>query len=502
MVSLTFYGGVREIGGNKFEIEHNNTRIMLDFGKQFKITNKYFAEFLEPRKFNGLGDFLEFGLIPDIKGLYRNDYLKHMGRNEEPNKSFEGILLTHAHADHSEYIHFLRDDVMLYCSEETKLILEALEVTGSGQFKEYLMMVPTFKLRDKKTGTGKTRVDKGDETIERSSKVTSNGESIDIGSFKVESWYVDHSIPGVYAFIIRPTGSTGKSIAYTGDIRFHGRKKADSDKFVEKAQGVDILLCEGTRVDETGSETEESVETKVKSIINSTEKLVVASWPNRDLDRLLSFYNAAKDTGRTLVIDIKQAYILDLFEGSEETKGAYPKIDDPNIRVYIQRKSWGLYGRDESEWPSEIIKQDYEGWEWEFIEKVKDNSVLSEHIKERQSDFVFYCNDFQVKELISIQPEEGSSYIRSVTEPFNEEMVIDEERVKNWLRHFKIKADPWYQIHVSGHGSGDQIKQLIEKIRPKTVIPIHTENEQMFLKWHDNVRFVEVGKEYDAGNLS
>lgn len=78
MVHLTFYGGVNEIGGNKILLEDGDARVFLDFGMSFGQANNYFSEFLQPRKCNGLGDFFEFGLIPDLKGLYRSDFLKHM----------------------------------------------------------------------------------------------------------------------------------------------------------------------------------------------------------------------------------------------------------------------------------------------------------------------------------------------------------------------------------------------------------------------------------------
>ena len=47
MPSLTFYGSVNEIGGNKFLFEADSTKLFLDFGMSFKIANQYFAEFLQ-----------------------------------------------------------------------------------------------------------------------------------------------------------------------------------------------------------------------------------------------------------------------------------------------------------------------------------------------------------------------------------------------------------------------------------------------------------------------
>jgi len=75
---ITFYGGINEIGGNKFLVEDKKTKIFLDFGMQMGKANSYFAEFLKPRKLNGMGDLFEFGLLPKLDGIYRKDYSKHM----------------------------------------------------------------------------------------------------------------------------------------------------------------------------------------------------------------------------------------------------------------------------------------------------------------------------------------------------------------------------------------------------------------------------------------
>ena len=83
MVSLTFYGGVKEIGGNKILLQDGDIKIFLDFGMSFSKRGEFFEEFLTPRTANGIGDFLTMGLIPDIKGIYREDLLKHIGRKPE-----------------------------------------------------------------------------------------------------------------------------------------------------------------------------------------------------------------------------------------------------------------------------------------------------------------------------------------------------------------------------------------------------------------------------------
>ena len=80
MTSLTFYGGINEIGGNKILLEDKDTKVFLDFGKSFSRRAKFFEEYINQRVANGIEDFLTMGLLPDIKGLYRDDLMKMTGR--------------------------------------------------------------------------------------------------------------------------------------------------------------------------------------------------------------------------------------------------------------------------------------------------------------------------------------------------------------------------------------------------------------------------------------
>ena len=126
MLKLTFYGGVKEIGGNKILLEDKGTKIFLDFGMSFNKRGKFFEEFLTPRTANGIGDFLTMGLIPDLKGVYREGLLTHFGRKRE-DPEISAVFLSHAHADHVNYVSFLHRDIPIYCGETAKFILDAVE---------------------------------------------------------------------------------------------------------------------------------------------------------------------------------------------------------------------------------------------------------------------------------------------------------------------------------------------------------------------------------------
>lgn len=492
MTSLTFYGGINEIGGNKFLVEDKGTKIFLDFGMQMGKANNFFAEFLQPRTLSGMGDLFEFGLLPQLHGLYRKDYAKHMDFDNDHKKetNYDAILLTHGHIDHCAYIHYIRPEIPIYCTESTRLIMQTFQDTGSSE--EYITYKEHFRIYENNRGEmSRAKDEKNREIIPRNIQTIVPFKKFNIDSIEIEPIPVDHSLPGVCGFIINTSKG---SIGYTADIRFHGRRKNESDKFVQKCANADLdhMLCEGTRIDEPTSATEFQVEKDVTDIVNATKNLVVVSYPTRDLDRLLSFYNAAKETGRDLVIDLKQAYLLKLFQDSESYKNIYPKIEDKIIRIYVPRKAWGLLDKNVEYWTEKIISEDYDKWERDFIDMK--NSVDYRDVSSKQKDYMLYCSDYRLQELIDVKPKEDSSYIRSSTEPFDDEMRSDHARIKRWLVHFGLlqKEENWNVTHVSGHGSRDQIKHVVQDTKSKNLVPIHTVHEDHFKQWHDNITKVEI----------
>jgi len=224
---ITFYGGVHEIGGNKFLVEDKGTNIFLDFGMQMGKANQYFAEFVNPRTCNSLGDLFEFGLLPKIKGLYRRDYAKHMDFDGNEDTEIDAVILTHAHVDHAAYIHYLRPEIPIYCSEATKLIMQAFQDTGSSE--EYIIFKENFKLNRKNNGEI-SRCRASDSKLPRKIIAFTEPKKFSIDSIEVEPMYVDHSLPGVCGFIFHTSRG---SIAYTGDIRYHGRRESSTKDFVE-----------------------------------------------------------------------------------------------------------------------------------------------------------------------------------------------------------------------------------------------------------------------------
>ena len=464
MVSLTLYGGAGEIGGNKILVESKDSSIFLDFGMSFGTMGQYFSEFLQPRKSSSLTDFFELGLLPDIKGIYRNDYLAHMERPAEE-RAVDGVLLSHAHADHSHYIHFLRQDIPVYCTEASRTILRVLQETGSGTFTDFLSMCDAFTFYENKQG-GLSRVTKRtpEHVHERDINVVEPGTRMSVGGFGVESVPVDHSLPGACGYIVEYDGG---NLVYTGDIRFHGSNQELSRRFVERARNAcpKILLCEGTRIDSEAQDTEADVRERITGYISVADGLVFVEHPIRDIDRINTMLEAARANGRQFAVNLKMAYLVrELGELCPFT------LDD--VRIMIPKKSWGLITK-EGATPEQVLG-DYAAWERGFIGM--DNAITHRELQAEPDNYVVSMNMWDINQLTDIRPQ-NAIWIKSSCEPFDPEMELDEERKQHWLEHFGIVE---FQAHASGHASGPELREMIERIAPDVVVPVHTEHPEMF----------------------
>jgi ribonuclease J len=449
MTTLTFYGGVGEIGGNKILLTDRKTRVFLDFGMNFEKERRYYEPpYLQPRNENHL---LGLGILPPLKGLYKND---------ETEPSIDAVLLSHPHLDHYGYLKYLKDDIPIICGEATKTIIIAKELSG--------LSASGYQIAN----LTKSR---GLEILKEF--VTFRTNRPHSSPIVFNPVHVDHSVPGAYGLILETSRG---NVVYTGDFRLHGPYYQMTEEFIAAAKESEpsALIIEGTNIVNAKISSEAEVKTKIIPVIEHTKGLAMAGFSINDIDRLRSFYEAAQATGRKLAISMKQAFLLHELE-SDPHLSIFP-LDDPNISIFVKEKK-KLYL-----WEQEITNH-YE------------NIIDASDVEKMQDELILTTSFYDMNELIAIKPISGSTYILSQSEPFNEEMEIDFEKLLNWLERFGV---PQYHIHVSGHALPHQLKWAIEEINPEKVFLVHTEKPELYKRFLSDLNMgivsPEEGKEYEV----
>ena len=297
--------GKNTIGGTKILLETNKQNFFLDFGRNFKKWEKYFEEFISPRQKTGIFDLWKLNLIPKFSGIYREDLILKKFKsevNKYPKLEISAVLLSHAHLDHSGLISLLSKKIPIVSDRITEMILKAYEETGQTGFYNELQFL---KIKEEKNGKleGVRNLHK-----ERKFFYPKEGEIV-INSVKIKVFPVDHSIPGAVAFGIETERGW---IVYTGDIRFHGKNKEISKRFVQWAKNVKpyLLITEGTRAGSSKEKiTENDVYNSSMEVIKGNEgKLIIVDFGPRNIERLMTFFDIAKDSKRKFVVLVQDAY--------------------------------------------------------------------------------------------------------------------------------------------------------------------------------------------------
>lgn len=487
MLKIEVLDGKNSIGGTKILIGNRDYYFLLDFGKNFKTYSLYFEEFLSPRTLTGIFDLWKLNLISKIKNIYRDDIIPPYLNDEGRYINLLGIFLSHAHLDHSGFLSLIKEDIPVITSSTTIKFLKAIETFNPELFNQFTVVKKRFWDEDfgEKVSISykKKKKENSDLNSEEKEKLRNFIEINDekheskIENTKFISFKTDHSILGSLGFFIEIDGI---GIAYTGDIRFHGKNSCFSYQFVSELKKLKptVLITEGTRKKtEKENKKEEDVYNGAIKVINDYKgKLVIADFGPRNIERLETFLKIAKETKRQLLITYKDAYLLDLLKDEVNI------IDDEIILIIHEKKS------DDRTYLKEIK------------EKYKNKIITPNKLNNNLGDFIICYSFYDLVNLIDLNINDGA-YIYSTSEAYSEEQEIDIKRLFNWLIYFNLKIygvglqneKPIFSgdYHSSGHASFDDIIWMINEINPEYILPVHTENIEEFIKIFGEKRVIK-----------
>lgn len=539
---VTCYGGVREIGGNKILIEEAGSALFLDFGLPMGRAGAFFDEFVQPRTGSHLRDALALDLTPRLDGIYRRDlvganaaaaadlpdealplfetdvldYEEFLHQEGRPRAN--AILLSHAHLDHVGQVGYLDERIALGCTPVTRTILSVME-----EILPYRIDSEALAVRHRLISTsGKHSLFPGATTTKTGwvtravAPFVEYGE-VEVAGFRIEALPVDHSLPGCCALLI--TAPSGKRALYTGDLRFNGRWSHGTGglthRFRSRTRNLrpELLITEGTRIRSKRADNEDAVKRELKEVVEGSPGLVIFDWAWKDIARFQTIVEVATETGRTLAASPKTLVLYHRI--TKNHPSLFPPLSPEAVRAYLERSGSMLYSP--MDYKQHLFKLGCQGkWkddekaavrrQWASEERDAVVSRLMEHyyggiraydIRREPSRYILQAGFFDIQELIDLDPPEGSVYVRAATEPFSEEMAIDEQKLRNWLSRFGLLRDDerLRRAHISGHASGPDLLEWIESVKPRTVLPIHTDHPEDFEGCvPGDVVLVEVGQ--------
>ena len=340
-----------------------------------------------------------------------------------------GIVITHGHEDHIGALPHLLDqlDTTVYGTALTLALVE--NKLNRRRFNK------TVRLQTIKAG-----------------------ESLQIGPFKLDFFHVCHSIPdGVGIGIDTPAGL----VIHTGDFKFDHSPvdgwPTDYSKIAElSSRGVLALLSDSTNAEAKGwTPTERVMDPAFEKIFREAEGRVIVATFASLVSRVQQIIDAAVPAGRkitfagTSMVDVmgiaKELGYLHYDERDIVPLDAALSMPDAQVVLVVT----GSQGE-----PLSILGRLANGTNRRFNVKGGDTIVLSS------------------------QPIPGN------------ELLVYRAIDKLLARGAKVIYNAIAPIHVSGHGSQEELKLMLHLVKPRYLIPVH--GERHMLQQHANIA-VDMG---------
>ena len=347
--------------------------------------------------------------------------------------SKSALLITHYHGDHIGSITKLPQDLPIYMGEVGceihKVLSNHLKTVNPAhkEMLERLQHVHTFR----------------------------EGEKFKIGPFDIMPVTVDHSAFDAYAFKIVVNGVS--SVYHTGDFRLHGFRSGKTPDMLQKYVGeVDYVVCEGTNVTrpDAASEKESKLQSYFETMFKENKGCVIY-LSSTNIDRLFSLYHAAQKVHRPFYVD---AYQKDVMDTVVKSGSIWTKAELYQYKKYE---------------PIPLIYDKYDKNRFFVSDSFKDaldkyGYVLIARPSPRFDNLIEQIPG-EKKKVLSM----WKGYVKEGTDAFNENLA------KSLDKNFDY-------MHTSGHIDMANLRMLFSILKPKGIIPIHTEEPEAFAKEFGN----------------
>jgi len=425
-MQVTIHRGTKEIGGTCITVATDRARVMFDIGMPLM---GHGGEPFDQNSVTGKSvDYLiKAGVLPDVQGLYAGQQ-----------RAYDAIFISHSHKDHYGLIKYLNPDIPVYMSRGAEAMIRGLD-----QF-----------------------IRQADRTSLGSVNSIKHREYLQLGDLTVTAYSVDHSAFDALAFHVRD--GEGKTLLYTGDFRaagWTGYRLGVMTNAIERP--LHCLLMEGTTMarEEAEYPDEASVVKRVMEIIEASpnDAVIPVYCSGQNIDRIVSLYKAVRNTRSTLVVD---PYTACMMRAAGNVAEKIPQIDWRQIRVFVAN-----YGHGDR-----------------YINKISDKDMirLIGARKIKQGDFgakqgrcLLLMRDTMIPVVEKIRQIKENQLIYSLWPGY----IKDKDKSQEFYSFVERNNLSIEYVHASGHADLDTLLEVVKKLNPEKLAPIHTTAPHLFRKY-------------------
>ncbi|SER56990.1 ribonuclease J [Gracilibacillus ureilyticus] len=423
--TIIFWSGLKTIGGNIVEICYGNDRIIFDFGLVYDPKSSFLNRSSISEE-SYVVDMLKLGAIPEIDEIYSKDDLQQYEevKQYDPDGSRNtAVFISHLHLDHIGAIDTIAPSIPIYMSKDSEKLYHVFCKTDRPLFREREIIGMDYQ------------------------------SEVEIGQIKVSAFRTDHDIFGSAALHIETPDLT---ILYSGDIRMHGKHAEYNENMLNHLndKDIDLLFIEGTSFRQGESEKSLDNETDIKNQVVErlieSDRLAFFNLYHTNLDRIQQFIDAANESGREIVFEVETAYIAEQFLVSD------------NLSIYYNKRM-----DDSMKWKQELLN--------------KYPVITNENVNENPAKYLVQSSFRNVMNLLDLNVTEAV-YFHSNGMPLGS-FDPDYDRLLALLNHLGILYHP---LHVSGHATKEDLLEIIDRIKPKLLIPWHSHSPELVVPMDPN----------------
>jgi ribonuclease J len=430
---LTVHRGSLQIGGSCVELRSESGSRIL-LDLGMPLTRPDGSDWPRHTVSRPVSELRYEGVLPDIDGLYPGS-----------TPSFDALVLSHAHMDHYGLTHYIHPDIPVYASPGT---IELLRLSK--------LFLPDASIPEK--------------------IVELPEDQLELGGMLLKGIPVDHPAPDSRALLIE---ADSRRILYSGDLRAHGRRPELFWSLPDRAGGVDLLILEGTTIGQPagshGFRSEKEVEQEFTALLGKSPGLVLVIASGQNLDRAISLYNAALATGRELVLDSYQAYI---HEDLSDLFPEAPRLGMPGVRVKFVH--------------NQVESMNRAGLKTHTWEMSRAGKVSKEQMAQDPGRFVYLARSSgttaALLQRLPMDPKpavvwsQWSGYLK---------------KPSAFLKYCQENGLEITPIHSGGHAYPEDLVELVQRLKPRVVVPIHTEAASQYSEMMPNVLLLQDGVPVD-----